>query len=1559
MMRKIVIIIICLLLLLTTINLGTSKPIQYHGSTFETDYSIDNSIIDCTQEQQILQNLNRLDGFFTENQGQVGDDSVRYYIQGKGVWFLDDGIVFEVQEPIKENEVRQYPYDRFYQEYESKTQPLRKSVVLNLNFVECNEIEPIGVSKLQHRSNFFYGNDSSKWCTNVPNFQEIVYENIYNNIDLRYYSNDKGLKYDFIVHPSGNLNDIKLKIKGANKLFIDTNGDLGIQTSLGNLIDSELLIFQDDNNGQNKIESKFIVINDNTYGFGVIGDYNKNKKVIIDPLIYSTFIGGTNDEYSHGVVIDTLGNAYITGSTLSNDFPISKNANDTTHNGYGDVFVLKLNSNGSSIIYSTFIGGSDVECGISIQIDSKNNSYITGGTHSSNFPVTAGAFNTTYNGMDDVFILKLNSSGSKLNFSTFIGGSNDDHCSEIELDSEENIYIIGETFSTDFPVSSNANDTTHNGFMDIFVLKLNSTGDDIIFSTYIGGSTTDAGRGIVIDNLNNIYITGGTNSIDFPITSGAINSTVNSMDVFVLKLNNSGSTILYSTYIGGNAGDHGTSITLDPLLNIYITGETKSDNFPTTSGAYNTKRNGITDVFVLKLNLTNFILNYSTFVGGNDDDEPKRIVIDTNRSAYVSGYTNSNNFPTTSNSYDSTYNGNRDVFLFKINPNGSSLLYSTYIGGTSFEYGGVTDHILDLDDNVYITGNTYSTDFPNTTGANDTTNNGLYDVFVMKLSLKSIPSVIDLQISKPTILRTDELFLYSNGSDMEDTEQTLTPIFEYRDPNDQMWNISYLSNLIYQNSRWEISFIPPPNSILGLYDFRVKFNDTDSMFSLWFYLNNSLTLLNNIPKVKNLYISNDSALLGDSVYIYVNGTDREEFENLLTPKLEYRDPSEQSWDSTYLNNPIYVGNRWVFNLDIPQDSLFGYYDFRGRFNDSDGDFSSWYYANDSLLVYNTDPKIIDAQLSHSQIYRTRSAFLFVNGTDFETPESMLTCLVQYKPDSLTDWADLIVEYSNSNWYTEFSTTINSIIGPYDFRLKFEDNETLSTGWLYINDSLEVLNNIPVFENINPSLTSVYRTNSIIINSNCSDQENSENQLTCDIQYKPPSDNWIDLEGEIYEIDHWKVIFTPGKEYEIGNYYIRVNYTDLDGSYTGWRMIENTVEVHNNPPKISDELDDLYVDYIPLVLDLSSFESDIEDTDTDLLWSFEPTTYTNIEYIEMLDTIADIIEITPKEDVTGSEEIELILTDKDGGSAVKSDITITINSTVPQPHLNYDVNITTENDFIIIKQGESKDINLTVTNKGNSIDNFTIETSSVNLHSHIAVDKNNVKIDPDVSSKIKLSIDIPDDFTIGDYSIGVTATSLTDSTAKDEVTINVKIVSKDVIPDYNASISISTTTLDLKQGDSANITLTITNNGNIEDDFEISFELEDIKSADISFSKSNLTLGERDTELIIVTIKIPKDMAPGVYTIKFIVKSNDDPKESSLTLTVKEKDGEESKNDSEDRTILFVLVCIIVIIFVVLILIFIFFKKKKGKGGVQSPPQEESSTEKLPQELSLTPEDRSE
>ncbi|WP_309495554.1 SBBP repeat-containing protein [Mechercharimyces sp. CAU 1602] len=386
------------------------------------------------------------------------------------------------------------------------------------------------------------------------------------------------------------------------------------------------------------------------------------------------------------------------------------------------------------VIYSTYLGGSSIESGTGIEVDSDRNSYITGVTSSTDFPVTSGAFQSTFAGDRDAFVTKMNATGTSLIYSTYLGGTDDDAANGIDVDSMGNAYVTGTTMSTDFPITSGSFQTTFMGFENAFVTKLNSTGTSLLYSTYLGRSGSNGSSSIAIDTANNAYVFGTTNSNLFPVTSGAFQTIrPGSQDTFITKFNATGSSLIYSTYLGGGNADTSNDIVVGSSGNAYVIGTTSSADFPVTSGAFQTTFGGSNDAFVTKMNTTGTALVYSTYLGGNNIDLGGEIDVDVDERAYVTGRTSSTNFPTTANSFQPTFAGVQDVFVSKFNTSGSALVYSTFIGGRGGESGfGIS---VDPFGNAWVTGSTSSTNFPLTPDAFNPDFSFFIDSFVSQLSL--------------------------------------------------------------------------------------------------------------------------------------------------------------------------------------------------------------------------------------------------------------------------------------------------------------------------------------------------------------------------------------------------------------------------------------------------------------------------------------------------------------------------------------------------------------------------------------------------------------------------------------------------------------------------------------------------------------------------------------------------------------------------------------------------------------------------------------------------------
>lgn len=610
------------------------------------------------------------------------------------------------------------------------------SYALSMQFVNLSpSCKLIGIEELAGKSHYFIGKDHKNWLKDIPHFSKISYQNIYPGIDVVFYGNQQQLEYDIKVAPGSDPKAIRMKIDGSKDLSVDDNGNLKIQIdSDQNVYMQKPIIYQVRNKEKEYIEGKFVLLANNEIGFS-LGHYDSSKEVIIDPVFeYSTYLGGTGGDQGLAIAVDSAGNAYVTGSTNSSNFPTTVGAFQTARAGSSNAFVTKLNSSGSALIFSTYLGGNGDDQGNGIALDSSGNSYIVGQTTSTNFPTTVGAFQTVNNAVLNAFITKLNSTGSALVYSTYLGGSTGDFGYGIAVNASGNAYVTGQASSANFPVTVGAFQTVKAGSADAFVTKLNPTGTALVYSTFLGGSFNDNGFGIAVDSCGNAYVTGITLSPNFPVTAGAFQTAQTGVsDAFVTKLNTSGSALIYSTYLGGTAGNQGRGIAVNSNGNAYVTGSTSSADFPVTAGAFQTTFAGVADAFITEFNLCGTGLVFSTYLGGSGSDQGFGIAIDSFGNSYITGQTNSSNFPTTSGAFQTSLAGVVDAFITKLNASGTSLLYSSYLGGSNFDVGnGIA---VDVNESAYIVGETLSINFPVTAGAFQTSLAGPSDAFISKFAI--------------------------------------------------------------------------------------------------------------------------------------------------------------------------------------------------------------------------------------------------------------------------------------------------------------------------------------------------------------------------------------------------------------------------------------------------------------------------------------------------------------------------------------------------------------------------------------------------------------------------------------------------------------------------------------------------------------------------------------------------------------------------------------------------------------------------------------------------------
>lgn len=593
-----------------------------------------------------------------------------------------------------------------------------------------------GLERLITKTNYFIGSDPRKWKTNVPNYAKVKYSAVYPGVDLVFYGNQNLLEYDFIVSPGADPGVIALGFDGITGMRVDEKGDLILRMDAGEIRLSKPVAYQQIGNARRIIPASYFIKSKNQIAFQ-IGSYDRSKPLIIDPtLAFSTFLGGNGSDRGNGIAVDSAGNAYITGTTASTDFPVTPGAFQTAIAGILeiDAFVTKMNSTGTALIYSTYFGGSNRETGNDIAVDEAGNAYITGLTDSGDLPTTPGAFRTTPVGGDEfeAFAMKLNATGTALVYSTYLGpviGSG------IAVDSAGNAYITGQA-SDNYPTTPGVFQTVSGGSSDGFVTKLNSTGTALVYSTFLGGSGFDVATEIAIDSGGNAYVTGQAGA-GFPITPGAFQTSFGgSSDAFVTKLNSTGTALVYSTFLGGSNTDSGNGIAVNPAGNAYVIGGSDSSNFPTTPGAFQSVKAAGLDAFVTQLSAAGDALAYSTYLGGDGNDFGFDIALDMVGNASVIGQTDSSDFPTTADAIQSGIAGIIDVFITRLSATGAGLVFSTYFGGGAVDVG--LSISVDPAGSIYLTGSTSSVNFPTTPGAFQTAlGGGFVDAFVSKVEFSN------------------------------------------------------------------------------------------------------------------------------------------------------------------------------------------------------------------------------------------------------------------------------------------------------------------------------------------------------------------------------------------------------------------------------------------------------------------------------------------------------------------------------------------------------------------------------------------------------------------------------------------------------------------------------------------------------------------------------------------------------------------------------------------------------------------------------------------------------
>jgi len=712
--------------------------------------------LDATQVRAALGHLPLI---FEANRGQ-SNPAVKFLARGSGyeLFLTANEAVLALQPPS------------------GKTpKSLRQLSVLSMGLAQANpHAEVSGADLLPGKSNYFIGNDLSQWHRGIPQYSRVRYRNVYPGIDLVYYGNRGRLESDFEVAPGSNPRQVALRFRGADQVRIDGSGNLVLSLQGGAVVLESPRVYQRFGIEERTVSGRFELRSKDEAGF-VLGDYDRSRTLIIDPVLtYSTYLGGSGNEACSvilntgpvagcpAIAVDTAFNAYVAGSTTSTDFPTSGSPFQSTLKGKANVFVAKFNSTATILEFATYLGGSDLDTTIGVAVDPGFNVVVAGNTLSANFPTKNGFQSAPLNAQNHAFVSRLDPNGQNLLYSTYLSGSGVDTAAGLALDPSGNAYLIGTTTSTEtqtgFPSTLGAIQVSSRATNQFFVTKvdptLSGTGS-VAYSTYFGGSTPSNGEtvggGITVNTNSDVYITGGTNFTNMPVLNASQGTLAGGLDAFVTEMNPAaitGSQLLYSTYLGGTGDDIGYGIAVDSG-SAYVVGSTSSTDFPAAgTGSFQSSNGGGIDAFMAKLanpvttgtTPGSVTLSYSTYLGGSGTDVALGAAVDTDQGARIVGWTNSPNFPVINNPVQSGFGGGAgDAFVARIDTTATTNTapghYSTFLGGAGNDYG--TGIAVDTLGAAYVAGETSSANFltqaPPETNSFQPSLNGNTDAFVSKL----------------------------------------------------------------------------------------------------------------------------------------------------------------------------------------------------------------------------------------------------------------------------------------------------------------------------------------------------------------------------------------------------------------------------------------------------------------------------------------------------------------------------------------------------------------------------------------------------------------------------------------------------------------------------------------------------------------------------------------------------------------------------------------------------------------------------------------------------------
>lgn len=646
------------------------------------------------------------------------------------------------------------------------------TVTLTVEFMDAKPVSPAGQERITGTFNYLLGSKSDDGLTGVETFQKVVYRELFQGIDLVFHITPAGLKYDYIVAPGADPRQIR-QVYGAvagpaPELALGADGALRIITGSAELRETAPYSYQLLEGEESKVRSWFS-IRGHTVSYH-LEPYDATRKLVIDPLIYSTYLGGDdgNESFGSRIAGGPDNSVYVCGSTSALDFPTTLASFTESHKGDLDIFLTRLDANGTEVLYSTFIGGSGRDSCSGLALDDAGNIYLAGSTVSADFPTTEGAFSNISDGYtEEGFVMKLNPQGDRLIFSTFYGGEGRDTIVALDLDARDSVIAVGYTNSGNLP-------TTANGFApeadlelsywDCFLFKLSPDGSRLEYASYFGGNSSDYCKQMTLGPDGSVYLVGETISSDLPTTPDAYSDSIGgNFDTFIARFDTdlSGSASLtYASYFGGQQADHATDVAVDQEGKVYLLGQTWSEDLPIPPEAYQNSSQ-YQDLFVVKLDPGSSTIEAGSYLGGSNSDWGVSITLDELSNVNILGNTYSPDINTTANAFQERYNDNGDLFLTVLNANLTLASYASYFGGGGYDYG--TDLMIDPANGttVHITGYTNSLEFPVTMTSHDVYSSGKgygRDAVVFKVNPSAdLPKAVIDDITPSTAIEGDNV----------------------------------------------------------------------------------------------------------------------------------------------------------------------------------------------------------------------------------------------------------------------------------------------------------------------------------------------------------------------------------------------------------------------------------------------------------------------------------------------------------------------------------------------------------------------------------------------------------------------------------------------------------------------------------------------------------------------------------------------------------------------------------------------------------------------------------